>query len=147
MFLYKIILCNVCIWCIFWTTRNKYVLHVNNTICVATELLNTSCIKHNFTIPVNNTSVTICVATELLQWAALNPCFNSVVHRPVTDCAQTCYILYKICCVGVMNTVTEEEVRNSPLSSGKDLQMQVCIHDAKTRHWSYAGPGTIISWR
>ena len=36
------------------------------TICAATELLSTSCIKHDVTIPVNNTSVTICVATQLL---------------------------------------------------------------------------------
>ena len=41
-------------------------LHVNNT-SVRIELLNTSCIEHNFTIPVNNTSVTICVATELFN--------------------------------------------------------------------------------
>ena len=43
---------------------------VNNTsvtICVATELLSTSCIKHDVTIPVNNTSVTICTSTGLLR--------------------------------------------------------------------------------
>ena len=43
---------------------------VNNTsvtICVATELLSTSCIKHDVTIPVNNTSVTICTSTDLLR--------------------------------------------------------------------------------
>ena len=42
---------------------------VNNTsvICVATELLSTSCIKHDVTIPVNNTSVTICTYTDLLR--------------------------------------------------------------------------------
>ena len=37
------------------------------TICVATELLSTSCIKHDVNIPVNNTSVTICTSASLLQ--------------------------------------------------------------------------------
>ena len=72
---------------------------VNNTsvtICVATELLSTSCIKHDVTIPVNNT---ICTYTDLLRWAALNSRYRFVVHRLETDRAQIRYSPYKICCV------------------------------------------------
>ena len=89
----------------FLKTRNKYGLHGVNickqhvTICVATELLSTSCIKHDITIPVNNTSVTICTSTDLLRWAALNPCYRFVVHGLETDRAQIRYSPYKICCV------------------------------------------------